>query len=457
MLPADVRAYLDAHREEHLQRLMDLLRFPSVANVVADPHPCDLCADWLAGYLADLGLDARILPTAGKPCVYAESPGPADSPTVLIYGHYDVQPAEPLDLWDSPAFEPVVRDGKLYARGANDDKGQLFTHLMAVDAWMHTSGLPVGVKILLEGEEEIGSPTIEPFLVEHRDLLAADACVVSDSEFFAEGIPSITYALRGLCTCELTVTGPQRDIHSGIHGGAVANPVNALARLVASLHDEAGRVTVPGFYDDVLDLSNAEHDSWSHLPFNADAYARELGVNTLAGGERDYSPLERRWARPTLDCNGIVGGYTGPGDKTIIPSVASTKISMRLVPDQDPKKIYRALESCIRENAPAGVEAKLEFHAGARAVRMPLDSPAMQAAMEACEEGFGRAPAMIRCGASVPITELIQRTLGLDPVMLGFGLPDDNIHSPNEKFDLEQLYRGSATSAAMLGATGRLA
>ncbi|MFP4054183.1 MAG: dipeptidase [Phycisphaerae bacterium] len=452
MLPADVADYIENNRERFLASLTELLHFPSVANAEISPHPCEACADWLAEYLRGLGLGARVLPTAGQPAVYAESPAPPGAPTVLIYGHYDVQPPEPLELWDTPPFEATLRDGRLYARGANDDKGQLFAHLMAIEAWQKAGGgLPVGVKLLIEGEEEIGSPNIEPFIEENRPLLEADACVISDSEFFADGVPAITYSLRGLTTCELTVSGPSRDVHSGVHGGGLTNPLNVLAKLVGSLHDNDGRVAIDSFYDEVLELTDAEREAWAALPFDESQYAADCGVDTAGGGEKGYTVLERRWGRPTLDCNGLVGGYTGPGDKTIIATGASAKLSMRLVPNQNPRRIFALLEKHIQDRTPPGVHSSLEFRAGARAVMLNTDSPAMTAGKRACEEGFGAAPTLIRCGASVPITEVFQRVLGLDSVLLGFGLPEDRIHSPNESFALGQLFGGARASAAFLG------
>lgn len=458
MLPDAVRQYLDDHRQEHVESLRELLRIPSIANVRGEPDACLRAAEWLRQRLEGLGLAAEILPTDGRPCVFAHAEAASRAPTLLIYGHYDVQPPEPLELWQTPPFEPVVRDGAIYARGANDDKGQLFTHLCAVEAWQRAGGgLPVHLKVLVEGEEEIGSPNIESFFTEHAERLAADAAVISDSEFFAEGLPSITYALRGVAYAEITVTGPRADVHSGLHGGALANPINALAGLVAALHDAAGRVTIPGFYDDVLPVSDAERRAWAGLPFDEAACAASLGVGELGGGERHRTALERRWARPTLDCNGIVGGYTGEGCKTIIPSRASAKLSMRLVPNQDPEKVTAALREFTAENAPPGVVVETEILAKARPVLLATDSPAMRAARAALKEAFGAEAAMIRCGASVPVTEQIQRLLGLDAVLMGFGLPDDNLHSPNERFRLAQLYQGAVASAAFLGNLGRSA
>ena len=452
MLNEAVRSYLRSHRDRHLRSLCDLLRMPSIANVTGGDDVCGACAQWLVDYLTGLGLRARVAPAEkGKPNVIASAHVDDDKPTLLIYGHYDVQPADPVELWNTPPFEPTIRDGKLYARGASDDKGQLFAHLMAVEAWLETAGqLPLNVKIFIEGEEEIGSPNVEPFLVNHADELAADAVVVSDLDFFAQGLPSITYALRGLTYFELTVNGPREDLHSGQHGGPVTNPLNALARMVAGMHDADGRITIPGFYDDVRPLSDAERAAWAELPFDAEKYAASLGVPALGGGERAYPPFERRWSRPTLDCHGIVGGYMEEGSKTVLPARATAKLSCRLVADQDPERIVAGIEQYVAANTPAGVTASVAIHAKARPVAVPTDSPAVTAARDALAEAFEHDTAMIACGASIPITELFQRVLGLDVVLMGFGLPDDNLHAPNEKFDLDQLYRGSEAAAALL-------
>ena len=457
MLNEAVSSYLRRHRQQHLQTLCDLLRMGSIANVTGDDDACARCAQWLADYLTGLGMTARVASAAkGKPNVVASLHVGDDKPTLLIYGHYDVQPPDPLDEWTSPPFEPTVRDGVLYARGASDDKGQLFAHLMAVEAWQEAGGgLPLNIKVFLEGEEEIGSPNVEAFLADHAEELSADALVVSDSAFFAPGLPSITTALRGLVYFELTVIGPNRDLHSGMYGGAVANPLNALTAMVAALGDAEGRVTVPGFYDDVRALTDAQREAWAALPFDAAQYAASLGVGALGGGERAYPPLERLWARPTLDCHGIVGGYAEAGSKTVLPARATAKLSCRLVADQNPDTIVAGLEQFVADHTPAGVTASLSVHAKARPVSVPADSPAMTAARDALAEAFGQSTALIACGASIPITELFQRVLGLDAVLMGFGLPDDNLHSPNEKFDLEQLYRGAEAAAAFMGNLAR--
>ncbi|MDP7162086.1 MAG: dipeptidase [Phycisphaerae bacterium] len=451
MIPSGLTEYLQAHRQEHLASLKEFLRFPSVANVTSQPDHCEQCAQWLGQYLRDLGMTVRIVPTGNKPNILAKARASDSAPTLLIYGHYDVQPPDPLGQWQSDPFEPEVRDGYLYARGADDDKGQFFTHLMAAEAWQRAGGgLPLNLKVFVEGEEEIGSPDLEAFVGAHADELAADAVVISDSSFFAAGVPSITYALRGLACVELSLTGPAADVHSGIHGGAMTNPINALAKLIAGMHDAAGRVTLPGFYHDVVELSPQERDQWASLPFDEAQYAASLGVDRLGGGEAALSVMERRWSRPTLDCNGIVGGYTEKGTKTIIPSTAATKISMRLVPHQDPERVADGLREYLRQNVPPGVTWTLDMSAGARPVLLNHHSPTIQAARDAMAEAFDRKVAMIRSGASVPVTELFQRILALEPALMGFGLPDDRLHSPNERFALEQLWGGSLASAAFM-------
>jgi len=454
MLDPKVKAYLESHQPAILEQLKSLLRIPSIANVEGGMggEPCRRAAAWLAEYLEGLGLraEAAAVPD-GPPCVLAFSDQRPDRPTLLLYGHYDVQPPDPLELWQTPPFEPDIREGRIYARGANDDKGQLFAHLAAVEAWQRAGGrLPVNLKLIVEGEEEVGSPHLEAFMTAHAARLSADAAVLSDSEFFAPDLPAITYALRGLVAVELTVEGPAADVHSGVHGGAVRNPINALAAIVAALHDERGRVTIPGFYDEVAPLEDAERRQWAKLPFDERQYARSLGLEELSGGEQGYSLLERRWARPTLDCNGIVGGYTGEGAKTIIAARADTKITMRLVPHQDPQRIIEGLRRFVADHTPPGIRASLTVQSSSRAVIVSRDSAAMRAAAAAYEEGFGRRPAMIRCGASVPVTEVLQRCLHLEAVLMGFGLPDDNLHSPNERFALSQLWGGAVTAASFM-------
>ena len=453
MIPSAVRSYLDANRQRQLETLLELVRIPSIAN--NRDGSCERAAAWLMAHLQGLGFTVRTISAGGPPNVLASRVVDGAAPTVLIYGHYDVQPAVPLELWHSPPFEPTIRDGNLYARGANDDKGQLFTHLMAVEAYVRSgTPLPVNVTLLLEGEEEIGSPHLEPFVRQNGVALAADAVVISDSEFFAPGVPSITYALRGVGHFEVAITEASSDVHSGIHGGSLQNPIHVLAKMIGDMHDADGRVTIPGFYDGVPPVSDAERQAWAALPFDEREYAASLGVDHLGGGEKGLGLLERRWARPTLDMNGIVGGYTGEGGKTIIPARASAKISIRTVPGQDPQKIVAAIERYIKDRTPPGMKSTFEVGSVNRPVMLRTDSPAMTAARDALKEAFGAEVAMIRCGASVPVTEIFQRLLGLDAVMMGFGLPDDNLHAPNEKFALGQLYGGALASAACLANLG---
>jgi acetylornithine deacetylase/succinyl-diaminopimelate desuccinylase-like protein len=444
-----VKQYLDAHRDDHLASLCELLRFASIAN--NDDDQCDRCVTWLLDYLTTLGLATRTLDTGGKPIVYAESAPDPTKPTVLIYGHYDVQPADPLDLWTTDPFEPAVRDGHLYGRGTSDDKGQLFVHLMAIEAWQQTVGeLPVNVKVFIEGEEEIGSPTLEACIVEHKELLAADAAVISDSAFFEPGRPSLATGLRGLAYVQIDFTGPGADLHSGIYGGVVTNPINALTQLLASMFDDNGKITIPGFYDDVVPLSDTERAEWDKLEFDESQFAADAGLTELGGGERGLPTLERRWARPTLDINGILGGYTGHGAKTVIPSTASAKLSMRLVADQDPDKIIAGIRQFVADNNPSGITATLSLFSTARPVLLDITAPGIIAADAALSAAYDAEVSYIRYGASVPITELFKRILGLDSAMMGFGLPDDNLHSPNEKLTLDQFYRGAVASADLM-------
>ncbi len=451
MIPTAVQTYIDSHRDAALESLFALLGFPSIANV-ADPDGCTPCAQWLAEYLAKAGFATELLelPEA-QPAVFAEHHEGDDLPTLLIYGHYDVQPADPLELWDSAPFEPEVRDGWIFARGADDDKGQLFTHVSAACAYLKTD-TPMGInlKLFIEGEEEIGSNHMPELLELHKDKLAADVLVVSDTAFFAEGQPSITTALRGLAAVEVTATGPDRDLHSGSEGGMVANPINALCRIIASLHDETGRIAIDGFNDNILDPTDEELAVWNSLNYDEAAHAAELGAPALGGGERHLPALVRNWARPTLDCNGITGGYQGPGQKTIIPSTASVKISCRLVPRQDPQHVLDCIVRHIEANTPEGITMTVEPKAGVGAVEFPVSSPAIDAVKAAMLAAFGAEALTIRAGASIPITKHFQDILGLDAILAGVGLHEDNIHSPNEKFKLSQFYGGIEFSARLI-------
>ncbi len=461
MLPKPVKEYLASHRDEHLAKLSELLAIPSIANVHDTPDSCQKAAAWLADYARGLGFVTEVVPISDdgehdRPNVIAYSHAGDDLPTLMLYGHYDVQPAEPLELWRTSPFEATVRDGQVYARGAADDKGQLFAHLMALEAWKKTAGrLPVNVRLFFEGQEEVGSPHMGKFLAANAERLKCDAIMISDSEWFAPGIPTVIYSLRGILYFEVTFAGPSADLHSGSHGGAVTNPVNALAKLVAALHDANGRVTLDGFYDDVAPLTPAEREAWRGLPFDEREYAQSMGLSALGGGEKGYSVLERKWARPTLDCNGIYGGYSGPGSKTIIPSKASVKFSIRAVPNQDPAKLVASVQQFVRDHTPPGIVSEVQNFAANPPVTLRTDSPAMDAARSAVRECFGKDVVFVRCGASIPIAELFQRLLKVDPVMLGICLPDDNIHAPNEHLALEQIFRGAECFAAFYGHLGK--
>jgi succinyl-diaminopimelate desuccinylase len=368
-------------------------------------------------------------------------------PVALVYGHYDVQPPEPLDEWITPPFEPTVRNGNIYARGATDDKGQMLTHVKSVEAWMKTVGkLPVQVKFLIEGEEEVGSAHLAPFVKEHREKLACDCIVISDCSQFAPGVPAITYGLRGIAYYELRLRGPRQDLHSGSFGGAVTNPAGALVALLAALKDEHNRIQLPGFYDDVLPLTDREREEFRALPLTDDEFMQQLGVTGLSG-EAGYTALERRWARPACDINGLTSGYQGEGAKTVLPARASAKFSFRLVPNQDPHKITASLHMFLESRLPPGIQMELIDHHGAPGVVVPLDSPYMHAASAAIEAGFGRPPVFIREGGSIPIVTTFTSELGADVLLLGWGQNDDNTHSPNEKFSLDDYHRGTRASA----------
>jgi len=441
--------YLAAEGPRFEDELCELLRIPSVS--AAPAHRADMAraADWVAGQLCGLGLATEVIPTSGHPLVYAESLPVDDAATALVYGHYDVQPPEPLEAWISPPFEPTRRDGNLYARGATDDKGQMCTHIKGAEAWVRTEGrLPLNLKFIIEGEEEVGSQALERYLAKHAQRLACDCVVISDSVQYGPGRPAITYALRGIAYFELRLTGPNRDLHSGSFGGSVTNPANALARMLAGLVDDHGRVQIPGFYDDVVPIAAEEREQLAALDFEETEYFRELGVDGAAG-EEGYTTLERRWARPTYDVNGLAGGYAGDGAKTIVPATATAKLSFRLVPDQDPKKIAAALKSRLEGLCPPGIRMELLDLHGSRGVLVPRDSPYVEAAARAVEHGFGRRPVFTREGGSIPIVTSFHDALGADTLLLGWGQDDDNTHSPNEKFSLADFHRGIKASAKL--------
>jgi acetylornithine deacetylase/succinyl-diaminopimelate desuccinylase-like protein len=445
---ANVLSLLDTRRDAAVTSLIEFLKIPSVSTKPQHAPDMSRCADWLCRQLAAAKLDARVLPTAGHPIVLATNRHQSGRPTVLLYGHYDVQPPEPLDLWTSPPFAPAIRDGALFARGASDDKGQVWAHVQAIAAWQDSGGLPVNLTLLIEGEEEIGSDHLPPFVGEHRDVLKADIALVSDTNQFARGIPAVCVGLRGLVYMEVSITGPGHDVHSGLWGGAVPNPANILCELLATLHDASGKVNIPGFYDNIIDPTPRERQQWADLPFDDAATAGSMKLKTLTG-EPGYTNIERTWSRPTCDINGLTSGYQGPGAKTIIPSTASAKVSMRLVPGQDPQRIIERFETALRSRCPSTVHIDITRHSHTPAVLVPVDSPAMKLAAQAVEIGFGKSPTFIRGGGSIPVVALFKSLLNIDTLLVGFGLPDDRVHSPNEKFDLDSFHGGTRTAAAL--------
>jgi len=442
----DIDAYLTAQAGQFEDDLCSLLRIPSISADTARHGDVRQAADWVAGQFRDLGLPTEVIQTSGHPLVYAETPKVPGKPTVLVYGHYDVQPVEPLEEWISPPFEPTKRGGNIYARGATDDKGQMLTPLLAAPAWLKTRGkLPVQLKFVIEGEEEVGSDGLNGYLesAAAKERLACDVAVISDTSQFGPGQPAITYGLRGIAFFWLKASGPRQDLHSGTFGGAVTNPINAICRLLASLIDERGRIQVPGFYDDVAPLSDRERQQFAALPFTDAAFKEQIGVKGLTG-EEGYTTLERRWARPTFDIHGIWGGQQV--SKTAIPAKAGANFSFRLVPNQDPPKIIAATREFLQKRCPPGIEIELTAR-GASGVVVPLESPYVSAASRAIEQGFGRRPVFIREGGSIPIVTNFRQQLGVDTLLLGWGLDDDNTHSPNEKFCLADFHRGIKASA----------
>ena len=454
---SELDSFLEDNKSRFEDDLCEWLKMPSVSTDSAFADDVRKAANWLFGKLEELGLHTEIIETCGHPIVYAESPKIDGAPTVLVYGHYDVQPPDPLDEWQTPPFEPDVRDRKVYARGATDDKGQMITHLFGVEAWMKTVGsLPVQVKFLIEGEEECGSAGLNEFLagkydkdgLSVREKLSADIAVISDTSQYGPGMPAITYGLRGICYFQLNLTGPNQDLHSGAFGGSVTNPANALARMLSAIINEEGQIQIPGFYDDVAPLTEREKGQFEALHFSNDDYMKQLGVSGLSG-EKGFSTLERRWARPTFDVNGLSSGYQGEGAKTVLPAKASAKFSFRLVPNQDPKTIGAALEKMLRELCPPGIEMELVHMHGANGFVLSLDSPFMQAASQAIEDGFGNKPVFIRSGGSIPVVNSFTELLGVDTLLLGWGQDDDNPHSPNEKFSLDDFQKGIRASTRL--------
>ncbi len=441
--------FITANRSAFEDDLCELLRIPSISTDSAFHGDVRRAADWVASQFRDLELETEIIETVGQPLVYAETAPVPGKPVALVYGHYDVQPPDPLDEWDSPPFEPTKRDGNIYARGATDDKGQMLTHVKSVQSWIKTVGdLPIQVKFLIEGEEEVGSEGLDAYVetAAARKKLECDIVVVSDSSQFGRGRPAITYGLKGIAYFELFVTGPKQDLHSGVFGGAITNPANTLCKMLAALIDEKGRIQIPGFYDDVTPLSDRERSQFGDLPFSERAFMDQVGVDGISG-ETGFSTLERRWARPTFDINGITSGYQGEGAKTVLPARASAKFSFRLVPKQEPEKIAKALRTQLEELCPPGITIDLQEMHHAPGIVIPLDSPYMDAAARAIENGFGHSPVFIREGGSIPIVNTFAEKLGVDTLLLGWGLDDDNTHSPNEKFSLADYFRGIKASA----------
>ncbi len=440
--------YIEKNRSRFIDELDQLLRFPSISSQEENRQDMIKCARWLLEHMKKIGLEkTEIYPTKGHPAVYGEWIKNDKAPTVLIYGHYDVQPVDPLDLWDSPPFEPVVKGDHIYARGSADDKGQFLVHMKAIETVLAVKGeLPINVKVILEGEEEIGSPSLEAFLEDKAELLDNDLIVVSDSSMYDYGIPSLCYGLRGLAYLEIKVTGPCKDLHSGSFGGVVANPIEALTKIISQLKDGKGRITIPGFYDKVVDLTHFERDNFRSLPFDEAKFLKEVGAPEFVG-EEGFNILERLWARPTLDPNGIVGGFIGEGAKTVIPSTASCKVSMRLVPNQDPEEIAALFEEYVREICPSTVKLEIFRHHGGDPYLLPIDSPSIKIAAKALEKGFDCEPVFVREGGSIPIMATFKNVLKSDTVLLPLGLPDENSHSPNEKFYLPNFFNGIKTVA----------
>ena len=449
--------YLDSNQNKHLEQLKDFLKIPSISSEPAHNEDTKKCAEWFAKHLTGIGFgNVEIHKTAGHPIVYAEdnTAGP-DKPTVLIYGHYDVQPVDPLNLWETDPFEPTIRNGKLYARGTSDDKGQLFAHIKALEAHLAiNNSLPINIKLLVEGEEECGSDNLDIFISENIEKLKADTVLISDTEWFAKGVPSICYSLRGIAFVEVEVTGPNRDLHSGTFGGGVDNPVNVLCNMIAKLKDEDGVIQIPGFYNDVLELSDEEREGFATLPFDLDHYKKDLGVKSV-NGESGYSTLERVWARPSLDLNGINGGYTGEGAKTVLPSKASAKISMRLVPNQNSKDIAQKITDYLQHIAPSSVKVEVKVLHGGEPVLIPRQSSGISAAMAALKKAFKSDPVFMREGGSIPIVGVFKDSLNADVVLMGLGLPSDNIHSPNENFALDNFFGGIKASAYFMDEMGK--
>jgi acetylornithine deacetylase/succinyl-diaminopimelate desuccinylase-like protein len=440
--------FINVNREKYLEELKAFLAIPSISALPEHAGDVKRCAEWCADEMRRIGLqNVRLIETPGNPVVYGDWMGAAGAPTILFYGHYDVQPVDPLNLWETPPFEATIRDGEIYARGSADDKGQVFMHFKAVEAHMKQTGtLPVNIKFILEGEEEVGSVNLDNFVKAHKDDLKADVVVISDSPMFARGVPSICYGLRGLVYFQIDLRGSNTDLHSGSFGGAVANPAMVLSQMLASMKDRGGRIKIPGFYDDVVALTEEERAAWATLPFNERQYKKDFGIPKVFG-ESGYTTLERTWARPTFEVNGLLSGFTGEGAKTVLPAVAMAKVSMRLVANQDPDKIANLFEAHLKKIAPKTVALKITRMHGGKPWMTSYDNPFVQAAGRAIEKGFGQKPVYTREGGSIPVVSTFQEELGLPSVLFGVGLPDENAHAPNEKLDVANFHGGIIASA----------
>lgn len=443
-----IKDYILNNYDEYVEELISFLRIPSISALPENRNNIVQAAEFVVNKLRLAGLNrVEMFKTENHPIVYGEWLGAPSKPTLLIYGHYDVQPIDPVELWTNPPFEPVIKDGKIWARGATDDKGQLYVHIKSVEAFIKSYGsLPVNVKFLIEGEEEIGSESLNLFIEQNKELLKCDAILISDTSLYAPGLPTLTYGLRGLSYLEIEVTGPNRDLHSGTYGGAVSNPINVLSGIIAKLHGKNGKITIPHFYDDVQKVTKKEKSNFNKLKFSDKLFKKDLGVNEL-DGEKGFSTLEKLWTRPTLDCNGIWGGFTGGGAKTVIPSKASAKISMRLVPNQDPVKVSKAFTRYIKSLAPKSVKINIKNLHGGYPVMVPIENKIISKAAAAMKKAFGRETIFMRDGGSIPIIVDFVKLLNVPVVLMGLGLDNENAHSPNEHFDLNHFKLGILSSA----------
>ncbi len=454
---SSVTDFINSNAERFVDDMKKVLRIPSVSTDETHKPDMKRCAEEMVRQLKEAGMvKAEIMPTPVHPVVYAESEQLPDRPTILVYGHYDVQPEDPLDEWETAPFEPTIKDGKMFARGTSDDKGQLIVHIKSALAYHETgTKLPVNLKYIIEGEEEIGSPSLEPWIREHKELLKSDVLVISDSTMYAPGVPALLYGLRGLTYIEVEVKGGDTDMHSGMFGGAVPNPANELCKIIAALKDDKGRITIPGFYDKVRELEPEEREEWANLPYDDEEFRKMVGCKALCG-EEGFTNIERRWARPTLDVNGMISGFTGEGAKTVLPAKAMAKISCRLVPDQDPDEIAQMLKAEIERLAPPTVEVKVRFHHGGPPWMTAPSSPVLEAARIASEKAWNAKPIRMREGGSIPIVSAFGQILGIPAILLGVGLDDENIHAPNEHISLDNFHKGILASAYLMEEIAKL-